>query len=62
MITTHIKDIKFNEIWIITLKSGATIEGTLNLAESVNKANLYCYPQPELSRGSQILDPELEAA
>jgi energy-converting hydrogenase Eha subunit F len=62
MTTKHIKDITFNRVWIITLHSGAVIECGLNLADAIEKTQLYTSPQPQLSMSSGILDPELRGA
>jgi len=63
MTTEHIKQIYFNgETYIIILHSNAIITGFDNLAQSILEAGKYCYPKPELSKGSQVLDPVLEAS
>jgi len=46
----HIKKIEFNDnLWTITLHSGATIEGTSNLVETIAKVENFTWPQPNFA-------------
>ena len=49
---SHIAFIEINQDghWVITLKGGAVIEGTRNLAQTVEKLESYIWPQPVLSK------------
>lgn len=58
MITKHIQGIKFTTTgWIITMRSGAIIHTGLNLAEALEKLNVW--PQPELSGTIDLTKTEL---
>jgi hypothetical protein len=58
MKTNHIENIKFTEKgWIITMRSGAIISCGLNLAEALEKLDVW--PQPELSVTLDITKTEL---
>ena len=48
----HVAFIEINQDghWVITLKGGAVIEGTRNLAQTIEKLESYIWPQPKLSR------------
>lgn len=61
MRTNHIEDIiRTNSGWSITLKSGQIIQCGLNLAEAIEKLDVY--PQPELSLTVDLNEPLLRSA
>lgn len=58
MKTMHIKDIKFTNIgWTITMRSGAIILTGPNLAEALEKLDVW--PQPTMSVSMELSKTEL---
>lgn len=60
MITKHILKLTLvNGTWVIELRNSQIISGTKNLAESINMAGQFCWPQPELSCTLDLSKTEL---
>ena len=60
MNTYHIKKLSLvNGTWVIELKNSQIIKGTMNLAESIEKAGEYVWPMPEMSCTMDLTKTEL---